>query len=441
MSAAQKLGLTLAIVLSIVGYFVLGYHFQRNDFTLLITSYSIVFLCYFYLVGFSENKYLFIIGIIFRVVLVMSIPFLSQDFYRFIWDGTMFLQGTNPYGFVPKEIIENLNGPYWQTLYKGMGELSAQHYSNYPPFNQLVFALGAWFNNGSIIPSVFVYRCVLIVADIGTFYYGRKLLVELGQNPKKIYWYFLNPLLILEVTGNLHFEGLMIFFMVAGIYFAEKKNILASGAALALAISTKLLPLLILPLFFKYFGWKKSLAFYIVIGVVNLLLFLPFIDPTFLSHFTESVALWFNSFEFNASFYYIARYVGFEIKGYNVIGIIGKFIPIFTILFAVYLTFLRNNRTTADLIANALYLLTFYFLISTTVHPWYVLNILILAIFTRYYFAMIWTFSIILSYYAYGQIPFKENPIILFIEYSSVIGILVYELLAKRNSIAGYLEK
>ncbi len=441
MSTAQKIGILSTAIISLAVYFLLGYHFERSEFTILIGCYSAVFLAYLYLVKFSQSKYLFEIGLAFRAIFILALPFLSQDFYRFIWDGSLFIQGSNPYSYVPNEIIGKLVGPHWQSLYNGMGDLSAKHYSNYPPLNQLVFAAGAFFNNDSYFPSVIVYRLILILADIGTFYYGRKLLSKLGQNPQKIYWYFLNPLLIIEVTGNLHFEGLMIFFMVAGLYFAQQKKIVASGIFMASAISTKLLPLLILPLFLRYFGWKKSVLFYIIVGVVNVLIFLPFADQHFLLHFTDSIALWFNNFEFNASFYYVARYIGFQITGYNVIGIIGKFIPILTLLFAGYLTFFKSNKTIAELSSNALYLLTFYFLISTTVHPWYILNILILAVFTRHFYAMIWTFSVILSYYAYGQNPFSESPTLLMVEYLIVLAVLIYEIISKQNSNIEYIGK
>jgi alpha-1,6-mannosyltransferase len=53
----------------------------------------------------------------------------------------MLLEGWNPYLYLPKTLIEQgiAPMPQAQELYEGMGELSAQHYTNYPPFNQLLF--------------------------------------------------------------------------------------------------------------------------------------------------------------------------------------------------------------------------------------------------------------------------------------------------------------
>ena len=103
-----------------------------------------------------------------------------------------------------------------------MGQLNASHYSNYPPLNQLCFVIAGLFAGKSIIGSVVVLRLLIIAADFGTLYYGRKLLKLLYIEESKIFWYILNPFIIIELTGNLHFEGVMIFFLVWSIYLLFK---------------------------------------------------------------------------------------------------------------------------------------------------------------------------------------------------------------------------
>lgn len=70
-----------------------------------------------------------------------------------------------------------------------------------------------------------------------------------------------------------------------------------------------------------------------------------------------------------------------------------------------------------------------YFFLSTTVHPWYIATPLILSIFTRYRFAILWSFLVYLSYYAYGNEQFQENLWLVAAEYLLVIGYFIWEFL------------
>ena len=45
------------------------------------------------------------IGLVFRLIILISTPNLSQDFYRFFWDGQLILNGFNPYLNTPNQII------------------------------------------------------------------------------------------------------------------------------------------------------------------------------------------------------------------------------------------------------------------------------------------------------------------------------------------------
>jgi alpha-1,6-mannosyltransferase len=411
-------------------YAFLGYFFERNQFTLLLFLYSVIFVCSYVLIEKIKinTKKLFYIGIAFRLVFLFSTPFLSQDFYRFIWDGRLIASGINPYEYLPKDII-NIIVTFSQAneLYNGMGSLSAQHYSNYPPVNQLFFTIAAIVSGKSILGSAIVFRIIIILSDVGVFFFGRKILAHLNQNKNKIFWYFLNPLVIIELTGNLHFEGVMLFFLIAGLYYLVINRWIIAAILIAISISVKLLPLLLLPLFWQKVGFKKSIVFYIIIIVLNLLLFVPFINQNLISNYIETINLWFYHFEFNASFYYIVREIGYYIKGYNIIGLTGKFLPIITIIIALIFAFFRRNNINEKLFNSMLLFLTIYFFISTTVHPWYIINLIVLGLFTKYKYQLVWSFTIVLSYYTYSQSNFKENMILIFIEYLIVFCLFAYE--------------
>lgn len=397
---------------------------------------------------------------LFRVLFLPAIPNLSQDFYRFLWDGRVLIQGINPYVFTPDQFLQNTPPKYilqhwsiiqWDSLFipqastlmDGMGALNASHYSNYPPVNQFFFTIAALFFSKSIAGSVVVLKVLMVVADIGILYFGKKLLEKLKLPVKNIFWYFLNPFIIIELTGNLHFEGIMLFFVVWAFYLLQKGKWFWGAVLLGISISVKLLPLLFLPLFFKWFYKKErstffnitsSLKFYIVVVSTVLLTFAPFLSQEFIINFSATIGLWFQKFEFNASVYYIIRWIGFQVIGWNIIATVGKVLPLVVILFILAMTFFRNNTATQNLITATLFCVSFYFLLSTTVHPWYVATPLVLSIFTRYRFPIVWSFMVVFSYAAYGADGFQENLGLVAMEYSVVIVFALYEIMYKKTA-------
>lgn len=422
----------IAIIASCIGYYYFSYELVRADFNNLFLAYSILFLLFLLIIKFDIDwKILAISALLFRVLHLIATPNLSQDFYRFIWDGRLLLNGFNPYLYLPENFLTpNYDLPNQATeLVKGMGELNASHYSNYPPLNQLCFAIAALIANKSILGSIVVMRALIILADIGVFYFGRKLLKALHLNSKVIFIYLLNPLIIIELTGNLHFEGIMIFFLVWSLYLFHQNKWQLSGVIMACSIGLKLLPLLFLPLYFKHLKFKKLLLFYTIVGLSVFVFFLPFISEHLIANYSKTIGLWFGTFEFNGSIYLLIRDIGFIVKGYNIIGTVGKVTPMLVILFVIALAIFRENSNTKQLITAFLFALSFYLFTSTTVHPWYVAMLLILSVFTTYRFPLIWSFTIILSYSFYKNETYINNYWLIFIEYALVFGFMIWELI------------
>ena len=157
-------------------------------------------------------------------------------------------------------------------------------------------------------------KLIIIVSDIGIYHYGRKILFFLNDNPRKIFLYFLNPLIIIELTGNLHFEGVMLCCFAIGLFLFLKDKWMLAADFIAVSISIKLLPLLLLPLFYQKLGFKKSIYFYSSVIGISAVTFVPFLTPKLYSNYTETIGLWFTNFEFNASIYYIVREIGYYVK-------------------------------------------------------------------------------------------------------------------------------
>ncbi len=174
-------------------------------------------------------------------------------------------------------------------------------------------------------------------------------------------WYALNPLVIIELSGNLHFEAVMIFFCAVSIYFLLKNKMLLAGIFLSLAVATKLFPLIFIPFLIKYLKRQNRLYFFATFFVCSIILFIPFLNPVFLKHFLESVSLYFQSFEFNGSIYKLLRWIGYKIKGYNIIQFSGILLPVVVLFLFVKLYSNQKKESIQSLLNSLLLAFTFYF--------------------------------------------------------------------------------
>jgi len=471
MTNAKKYQTILAIIVSIGLYFLVAYDLDRTNFTQLLSLYVALFLPFLYFIKKERMNFPFLVGIaiLFRLVFLFAIPSLSQDFYRFIWDGRMILEGLNPFISLPETFIQERNFPIYQAvdLYQGMGELNGSHFTNYPPINQLNFFLAAILSNSSILGAAIVMRLQIILADIGIIYFGKKILEKLNLPIHHIFLYALNPFIIIELTGNLHFESVMLFFLIWSLYLLLKGKWIWAAILLGISVSVKLIPLLFLPLFFQWFtlnslsnhssaplrqaqsdtlsiqnkrrfsitGFGKLCLFGLIVILTNIVLFLPFVSSELISSYTNSVGLWFRNFEFNASLYYIAREIGYTFRGWNEIAIIGKIMPAIAFFVLMMMTFFRKNKSPQQLITALLLGISFYYFTTTTMHPWYLTTLVVLSVFTRYRFTILWSMVIILSYQAYANDPWKENLWFVALEYTVVFVAFFYEIFRKKKSI------
>jgi hypothetical protein len=415
----------LFLFLSLIAYLITGYKLERENFALLISLYSGLFIVYFALLKFKDSiDFLTAItaGILFRFVLLFSFPALSDDVYRFLWDGRLQQLGVNPFDFTPGQIIEEYPDAFLSQLFPYLN--SPDYYSVYPQLLQYIFRVATEIGGENLLGGIIVLKSFIFLFECGSIYLLYKLLALHKLNPHLIFIYLFNPLVIIELTGNIHFEAIMLFFVLLTARFLHQKQLPQAALALTLAVQAKLIPLIGIPLLVQKFGYLKTLLF--GAGCVLLLcVSSPFLwgDTGKYLHFFSSLQLYYGKFEFNGSVYSLFRGVGLWLLGYNPIEWASKIMMVLTILL-----FLIIYRSRTGFLQGFFWLMVIYLAFSAVVHPWYLAVLVALSPFTKYRFAIVWTAFIPLTYITYSAMPYQQNYWIIGLEYAAVAVWAVYEI-------------
>ena len=420
------------IVFFALALFAGQYFISREKFIQLLIwqiTLHVIFVFLYYKKEFISIKQIVIAAVFLRMGTAFIMPSLSDDIYRFIWDGQLIVHAQNPLLTTPDNYLANLSSTipdysYYSKLHNLINH--PQFYTCYPPLMQLVFALAAFIGVKSILISSIVIKLIVAFSDVVAVVSLIKILKKLKVDTKLVILYALNPLVIIEGTGNAHFEVMQIALILVSLYYILEKKYTVAAIFWGAAIVTKLLPLLLLPLMLRYLGWKKGIVFCAISLSFAAISFLPFVSVQSINTFSQSLNLYFQNFEFNASLYYLAREIGWWIKGYNYIQFIGPLLMgIFLLIYAV-IYFYKRKYSDYTFSLLVLIVLSLYYFFATTVHPWYIINLLPFAILANKKYAFVWMAAAFLSYNAYSNIAFKENYFLLVLEYCIVAGAIFY---------------
>lgn len=422
----------------------LGYRVERQDFGTFITTYGLLFALYLWLMATmkaqaeaAEQRFFIGLGIALRVALLFALPRLSDDFYRFLWDGHLTLAGIHPFAHQPDYFMAQ------QPLPPGIDAglfarlNSPQYFSVYPPVCQAVFACAARAGATGIWGGVLVLKSFLLICELGTLWLLSRWHKEraTGNPHLSALLYALNPLVLLEISGNCHFEGAMIFFLLAGLQALYRHQITAAAVWLALATASKLLPLMLIPIVWVWLGARRGLVFTAVFGMACLLLFAPLLVAV--PNMLESLDLYFRQFQFNASVYYLLRGLGFWLRGYDIGETLGPFLGLMTLTGVLLLAWLTRNHiklpgtriSVRPIRLEEAILLAFMLQLSlaATVHPWYVSVPFAVGLLSGRSFPVAWTGLAALSYSHYSGGGLKENYWLILLEYSVLWGFICRE--------------
>ncbi|WP_125932478.1 glycosyltransferase 87 family protein [Hymenobacter glacialis] len=430
----------LALLLSAGAYLVLAYATPRTHFLQLAGLFAGALLAYAWLLR-SGLSWRWGVGaaLVFRLLWLPALPALSDDVYRFRWDGMLVAHGANPFRFRPDEIIadgartaipdaatRSQALPELQQLYQQLN--SPHYYSLYPPVCQYIFGAAAWLFPTSTPGFVYGLRVLILAAEAAAAGLLLALLAAWGMPREWALRYLLHPLVVVELTGNLHFEGVMVFFVLLALWLLSRHRRMASAVALGLGVATKLLPLLALPLLVRRLGWRMA-AVYAALSLGTLaLLFSPFVSVELAVNISRSLRLYFRNFEFNASLYYLLRSVGYWLTGYNQIAIIGPALALASGFTGLLIAWRERRHALAALPQTLLLMLTVYYACATTVHPWYLTQLIALSVFARFRYPLVWGGVAILSYSAYTNSQYQEQLGLVALEYTVVFVMLGWEV-------------
>ena len=209
-------------------------------------------------------------AVLFRLTILFAPPYLSDDIYRYVWDGRVQAAGINPYRYIPAapELVQLRD----DTIYPKINRRDYAH-TIYPPVAQLVFLLTT-----RISESVIWMKLTMVAFEMIAIWAIAQLLNLLGRPRQLLLLYAWHPLVVWEFAGSGHVDAIAICFMALAFLAWERKSDLGAGFMLACATLTKLFPLVLIPAMLKQGRWKIMPVFVVTI-VVGYLAYLS-VGPT-----------------------------------------------------------------------------------------------------------------------------------------------------------------
>jgi len=295
------------------------------------------------------------LALLFRLTLLISAPSLSDDVYRYVWDGRVQLAGINPYLYAPDapEVAHLRDGLYSGINHKDISTI-------YPPLAQGFFLLVC-----ALHPGLWMMKGALVLVELGLILLLLRILRQRGQDPRRVLLYAWNPLPLIEVAGSGHLDVLAVSLLLLALYWLEAGRRLPAVWAAAGAILAKLLPVLALPLFWRGLRGQRRLLWWLPLLVG--LGFLPYAGAGM--QLFAGLEAYLRHWRFNDAFFSLAyQALGQGEPALHQAKLLGAGLLGLVALWAW--------RRAADLYRGAFAVLGAYLLLTPTLHPWYLVWVL-----------------------------------------------------------------
>jgi alpha-1,6-mannosyltransferase len=198
----------------------------------------------------------------FRAPLLVRHVDASSDMVRYLYDGRVQRLGLNPYSIVPSD-----PGLAWTHTDETRRMPSRNDRTPYGAAAQLFFRLIV-----SIHESTRTMKLALVVCDLLTIAVLVAWLRGSGRSEWLALTYAWNPLVVLEIAHSGHIDALGMLLTAVSAWMLSTGRGARAAIAFAMAVATKLLPIVLLPIFWKRIRLRDAAA----AAAVFALLYLPF---------------------------------------------------------------------------------------------------------------------------------------------------------------------
>jgi hypothetical protein len=217
-----------------------------------------------------DSRPLLVLGLIFAALFRLGIifypPYLSDDIYRYIWDGRVQAAGINPYRYVPAG--ESLAALRDDKIYPNINRRDSAQ-TIYPPVAEAVFLLVTRFSE-----SVTWMKAAMVGFEAVAIWAIVQLLISFGFARQRVLIYAWHPLAIWEFAGSGHVDALAIAFIALALLVRRNRGETLTGIFLACATCVKLFPAVLFPALYLRRSWKMPLAF----AATILIAYLPYLS-------------------------------------------------------------------------------------------------------------------------------------------------------------------
>jgi alpha-1,6-mannosyltransferase len=188
----------------------------------------------------------------------------EDDARRYVWDGRLQRLGYNPYLVIPSDpAVKGLHTPETRNL--NNPELPTP----YPAGAQVFFRAVT-----AIHESTFALRVAFVICELLVVLLLFDVLRRSGKGEHLVLAFAWNPLLAIEVAGSGHIDIVCALLLVVSAAALGRRWRATAAVALGLAIAVKLLPIVLLPLY-----WKRVRIRDAALGAaVVALLYVPFLN-------------------------------------------------------------------------------------------------------------------------------------------------------------------
>jgi hypothetical protein len=322
---------------------------------------------------FRQLAIIFAFGIAFRAILVFSQPKLSDDMYRYVWDGRVQASGVNPYLYAPDapELATLRDRSIWPLINR------KDAVTVYPAGAELAFA-ASW----RISPdNVHGFQVIMAGGDLLAGLTLVALLRALGRNPLWVLIYLWSPLVIFETAHAAHIDGLVLPLLVGAWLARIKGRDALTGLLLGVATAMKLYPILLLPVLWRMRdpagGFRPAYSSPLAFLAGFLLPYMPYLSAGtgVIGYLPNYVNEQFN----RGAAYFIGLWA--ERVGWN--PGLAPLVFLFAALVGIYLVFLlRPTAGGEGAIRRCIWPIGAFTLLTQNLFPWYMLWLIpLLAIF------------------------------------------------------------